>query len=391
LNYIKDHIIIKKKQLDCLYEIEKLVHIPNKNEKKEELCNLCSLQNTKKNFHLDFSNRINIEYIQGLFDAEGCIYIDKNYKRVCISISQKNHPIILYEIQKFLGFGKIENNTAFIIYKKSDCLQFALFMKSGSIVKYKQLQALETYLTTSDNNIKKEMYTICNEEKHKIEYFTNINQNESEKDGFFEMCLWKKCKENICSEIKRKQAYKVKSEKMTGEGNHNFGKSFSEETRKKMSLSIRYAKDGISDETIKKVRDMIHGGVLNIDIQKKLNLPRHTITRIKNQTLVCRMEDKPEKKSKTQEEVNISKRKIFIDEILIVIDKCIDGDKPSTILRFVEDRRKEKNIENTLTIDIVKNIKRNIQQGKLPFYEFEVSKEIYNLYLGKVSNPTIQN
>ena len=35
---------------------------------------------------------------------------------------------------------------------------------------------------------------------------------------------------------------------MTGSGNHNFGKAFSEEHKKKMSDAIRDAKGGVSDE-----------------------------------------------------------------------------------------------------------------------------------------------
>jgi hypothetical protein len=112
---------------------------------------------------------------------------------------------------------------------------------------------------------------------------------------------------------------------MTGEGNHNTGKSFSEETKKKMSKSIREAKGGVSDEIIIKVRDLISQNYKNIDIQKELDLPRHTVTRIKNGDLVCRNEEKKENTKMTQEEINISKRKITVDEIFIVIEKFNKG------------------------------------------------------------------
>lgn len=54
--------------------------------------------------------------------------------------------------------------------------------------------------------------------------------------------------------------------------------------------------------------------------------------------------------------------------------------KPSIILSLLENQRKQNHIENTLTIDIIKNIKRNIQQNKLPFYPCEMSNEKYNYY-----------
>ena len=106
---------------------------------------------------------------------------------------------------------------------------------------------------------------------------------------------------------------------MKGEGNHNYGKTFSEETKKKMSVSIRESKGGVSDETIIQVRKMIKDGYKNVDIQNLLTLPRHTITRIKNSQIVCRDEEKIDKNTLTQEEVNLSKRKIQTDEIIIVI------------------------------------------------------------------------
>jgi len=77
---------------------------------------------------------------------------------------------------------------------------------------------------------------------------------------------------------------------MHGEGNHNYGKSFSEETKCKMSISIRKAKGRLDDESIIKIRNLIKEGYKNIDIQNLLNLPRHTITRIKNRKICCSFE-----------------------------------------------------------------------------------------------------
>lgn len=47
LNYIKDYIIIKQPQIQCLYEINKFVHLPNKKEEKEQLYQIC-LKNKKE-------------------------------------------------------------------------------------------------------------------------------------------------------------------------------------------------------------------------------------------------------------------------------------------------------------------------------------------------------
>lgn len=376
LEYIKDSFVVKHDRIMCLYEMNKLVHISNKTDEKEQLHLLCSSKAILKDENL---KNINIEYIQGLFDAEGCVYIDKNTHKFHVSISQKNHPRLLLEIQHFLGFGKVYNFD-FCINKKSDCFKFIELMKPGVIVKYNQVIAFETFLNTIDPIIKNEMYKICNKEKHKIEHFTDLNQNEEGKEGFQEGIDLKNKKELVCKEIALKQVYKEKSEKMTGSGNHNFGKAFSEEHKKKMSDAIRDAKGGVSDETILEVRKLIKEGKSNVEIQNLLQLSRHNVTRIKCGNIICRTEEKTIKDKTTQEDRNIAKRKIALDEIFIVIDKLIKNEKPTVILEFLNDRRHSYKNYNKLTVDIIKNIKRNINQNIMPFYQSEMSIEDYTYY-----------
>jgi len=385
LNYIKDYIIIKQPQIQCLYKINKFVHLPNKKEEKEQLYQICL--NIKKEKIIDNShfNKMNIEYIQGLFDAEGCIFIDiKNMNNYRISIAQKNYLDILYEIQKFLNFGSVKECCKYVIYNKNDCLKFINLIKNGLIVKYNQACAFETFLTTNNKSIKEEMYKICNEEKHKIEHFTELNKQTEGKEGYLDMIRLRELKQKIGKEIILKQIYKEKSEKMKGSGNLNFGKKLSDETKKKMSTSIRDSKGGVTDDMIIQVRNMIQEEKTNREIAELLNLPKYIISRIKNGNIVCRNEDKLEKKTFTQEEINLSKRKIQIDEILFVIEKCIENMKPSVILTTLIDIRDKNNIKNTLTIDIIKNIKRNIQKNKIPFYPSELSYEKYNDYKERI-------
>ena len=79
LDYIKDYIIIKKTQIDCLDKMYKLTNAQKCVMEKEELYNKCSEYNKTHSFDLYNLNKINNEYISGLFDAEGCFYI--NYKK----------------------------------------------------------------------------------------------------------------------------------------------------------------------------------------------------------------------------------------------------------------------------------------------------------------------
>ena len=130
----------------------------------------------------------------------------------------------------------------------------------------------------------------------------------------------------------------------------------------------------------KPVLNLIQEGRKNIEIQELLKLPRHTITKIKNGEIVCRNEIKTDRKSLTQEETNLSKRKIQTDEIIIVIEKLNKKWKPTQILDYLIEIRNRNNIPNNLTIDIIKNIKRNLTNGKHVIYESELSKKNYDYY-----------
>jgi hypothetical protein len=116
MDYLKESLIIKEKQYNCLYKFNKIANLPNKIEEKEKLYKICNENNVKTSVVEHNLQKINIEYIAGLFDAEGCLFINKDLNSKHISISQKNHPIILHQIVKFLGFGKVEtSNICFII------------------------------------------------------------------------------------------------------------------------------------------------------------------------------------------------------------------------------------------------------------------------------------
>jgi len=386
LNYLKNSFIIKEQEYNCLHKFNKISNLHGKNIEKENLFIECSKLKLNRNQEELYRDRLNIEYIAGLFDAEGCIYICKNKKNASrISIAQKNNPTILHAIKEFLGYGLCNKNKyEYYIFNKPDCLKFIQIIKPHLIVKYNQAQAFETYLTTDNIIIKEQMYEVCNREKHEIEIFTELNRNDKGKDGFNENNRLMHIKEKIFKDILSNNFYLKKSESMKGVKNHNYGKTFSEETKKKMSNSIRESKDSVSDEIILHVRLLLEKGDKNVDIQQKLSIPRHTVTRIKNGTLVCRDETKMVVKSLTKEEVAISKRKITLNEILSVIDKLVENYKPMQILDYLIEERNKNKIKNTLTIDIIKNIKRNILSHKKVLYDNELTQEQFVEYNKKL-------
>jgi len=381
LDYIRYSFVIKQEQLNFLYEFNKIVNLPNRLDDKDALFTKCSANNIETIVNPNNFSKINFEYIAGLFDAEGCVYINNNnYSKYYISISQKNHPLILYEIQKFMGFGHVEREIDYVIYKKIDCLKFLRRIRECLIVKYNQVIWFERFLMTDDISIKKQSYIVCNYEKHAVEQFIDLNQNDKGKEVFNETCCLRNIKQNMCKQINIIGVYKEKSERMMGENNHNYGKRFSQETKNKMSESIRKSKNGIDDATIIQVRNLISNGKTNIEIQKLLNLPRHTVTNIKTGRIVCRDETKQIIIPLTPDEVALSKRKITPDEIITVIEKCICDWKPTQILNYLVADRINKNIPNTLTVDIVKNIRRRLNAKNRLIYESELSEDRYQYY-----------
>lgn len=115
-------------------------------------------------------------------------------------------------------------------------------------------------------------------------------------------------------------------------------------------------------------------------LQQKQDCIDIIVSKIKNGNIICRTEVKQEKRKTTLQERNMQKRKITVDEMMIVIDKLIQGIKPITILEDFEDA----NPETTITIDVIKNMKRNMGQNKMPFYENEVTAEKYAEYKDKI-------
>ena len=177
LKYIKNNMVIKNCQISCLNQFLQLVNLQNKSEEKEELYMKCSDYNKQKISNNIIFGNITIEYIAGLFDAEGCFYIClKKFSKSYISITQKNNPNVLVYISEFLGFGNIDCENKFKIYKQSDCLKFIQLVKEQLIVKYNQAEAFETFLKINDTNIKQQMYSICNKEKHEIEIKEQLDE-----------------------------------------------------------------------------------------------------------------------------------------------------------------------------------------------------------------------
>jgi LAGLIDADG endonuclease len=188
LNYIKYNLILKEKQINCLNTFSKLCNKVNRNDEKDEIFRVCNSLNNKtykiQETEFDFS-RLNIIYIAGLFDAEGCIYINKNnYNKFYVKITQKNNPIILHKIKEYFGYGNIYDNNCFKIENKRCCVDFIEKVKPHLIVKYNQANLFIIFANTTEKSIKDLCYHNSNKEKHEVEEFYDINSNNFGKDSY---------------------------------------------------------------------------------------------------------------------------------------------------------------------------------------------------------------
>lgn len=375
LDYIYHHIIIKTCQIKSLYQISKYVNKIGMDENKNKYYEACSYANKHKSFDESHLVKMNIDYISGLFDAEGCLYIDKHtISAYRISISQKSHPEVLEYVKQYLGFGYVYNNS-YIISSKNMCLNFIKLVENNLIVKYNQCQYFKKYLMAGDNHTKFEMYIKCNYEKHACEEFNHEMYN-----GLMDKNLYNYY--SNFNKMRKKCLHIISTNDLI-----NQLKPMTDEKEQKEQIIPKIEKNKIkriklTNEIILQVREQINSGKQNVEIENELNLKRHIVSRIKNNIIVLKNETKKNKIIKTQEQKNIEKRKISIQIILKIIDKLMENKLPSEVLNEIL----EENVGGgcKLTIDIVKNIKRKIKDKLIPFYDFEVSKDVYDHYVNLI-------
>ena len=304
LNYILDKIILKKEQIDSLLKFQKMVNKLDYTGEKENLCEICLNFNKNKDLiNYDYS-MLNIEYIQGIFDAEGHIFVSykkdsigeiKFSKGVYMKITQKNHPQIIKEIHKFLGFGKTDDYV-YYVDNFEDCLKLIQLLKGGLIVKYNQIIAFEEYLNSRlektekyNDEIhfkRKELYKIINMEKHQIEVYDKLENN---KEEFNNKVLLDLEKINIKKEITKKDFYLQKSIAMSGENNPNYGHSLSNEHALNISLATTIAKRAQNPNlTNEKIREIysLKGTLQQQIVAEKYEMNREMIRRIWNRTII---------------------------------------------------------------------------------------------------------
>lgn len=155
-------------------------------DKKEILYQKYLHAHENKEFDYDFT-RLNAKYIAGLFDAEGYCYMQpkqstgKFTKQLYMKITQKNHPKLLFAIQKYLGFGRTIDNEKFVVAGLINCMKFIDVIKPYLIVKANQVQCMQKYIETS-KNIRKTGYTDKNHQLRSELYEIMVHEKHANED-----------------------------------------------------------------------------------------------------------------------------------------------------------------------------------------------------------------
>jgi len=269
VDYIKDEILIKKIQIDAVKNILPLLN--KQNDEKEKYFQECFNQNKEK-IHVDIPN-LKIEWIAGLFDAEGNIQLTE--RGVRIKITQKNNVKCLEKIKEYFGYGKVDK-ILWVIYSKENCIDFCNKIKDYLIVKRNQIEKVLEYF----ENKNLEIIEFIKLEKHLPD-----NQIISYENLGFPIDEKIKLKDIDVKTLKMENFKKRQSERMTGEGNPNFGKERSKEHSQKISQSTFGKHRTLSDQQILEILEL-KGKETQEKIAEKYNVSRALIYKIHSGKLV---------------------------------------------------------------------------------------------------------
>ncbi len=291
-NYLKNGIIIKEQEIDCLLELQSLVKRPGLfNEKNTIFDKMKYLKENRINLEVNL-DKVNIYYIAGLFDAEGYCYMSKKnltnkYTRsVYMKIRQKNYPKILEKICEYLGFGKIVGEYIFYLSGAEECYRFIQLIENKLIVKFNEVQILKNYIETKEYTCKNGydlkihyyrhyLNYLMSKEKHENETIENSEINildEYKTEKYIDFCIKQENQENEIKMLEEKiikdkikeENNKLRSQKMKGENNPNFGKKRTDERNKKSGESIsktaRLKNPFLSDDNIMFVLRKMNNG-----------------------------------------------------------------------------------------------------------------------------------
>ena len=380
VNDIKDYVILEYDHVQQCINYFKC----KDNDSKNKVIHV--FKSKVKNYDDVLYNRINYEYIAGLFDAEGEVSLEHHYdgrnSKYSVSITQQSCLSLLNSIVKFVGYGKVDK-ARLKIYRKDQIISFLENIFPYLIVKKKQVKTLLSFFTGKVNL--EEGISIIKEEKHKhyekeINFYTREKVIRNKKTTDDSECL-------------------NKEDKMY-------------ETRLKMKIGITMAKHKnrkVTDETMIQIRNLYSQGETFTNLATRFGLSRQYTTDIckhKVLTLAELQEGDIVKKNLDElvQKQNINKNLDIPKKVLGVMRSAISKRKISalTVLEVMKAKIDNpllthaqicKIFNNTaITMDMVKNYIDG--SSKLYEIEFPVSnytwEEYRNMYT-KLQNLIIKS
>lgn len=237
-------------------------------------------------------DRLNMDYIAGIFDAEGCVFLfkpgenNKKIDRFAINICQKNHPIILEAIHKYLDYGHVRGYY-WIVNARDDISLFVNEMIPRTIVKTPQLYSLQAILHDINTSIafdntnfefRSAHYQVTQQEKHESDIIDNLLmkvENNQNKIVTRLTKLLEAISENIaCQKIRHIKHYNL------GSANPNHG-GLSKDHRVEISLS-RQSQSKEDDQKISRIRELLDQGNSIRDVAKTLKISKKYISEVKS-------------------------------------------------------------------------------------------------------------
>lgn len=167
IKYLDIGSIMKWEQIQIAKQFFNLNKINGLESQKIELREkMRKLNKSYKKTHNKPYEKVNWEYIAGIFDAEGCIHLGQKNKKKggiryilkYIKITQKNDYKLLEEIRKFIGHGRTGDKLSW----KTERLDFIRYdlNKILPLLIVKRKQAIWTleFIDSVEENIKKELF-----------------------------------------------------------------------------------------------------------------------------------------------------------------------------------------------------------------------------------------
>jgi hypothetical protein len=152
VNDLLGYSILKYEQLLEVSKFFKYINVLNTNDEKESIYN--KLKELKKNSTNKPYERLSVQYIAGLFDAEGSVGIYGSTLR--IKLTQKSDTVILEKIAHMYNNRNKINNYAVSFYGvKSE--KFLNDIKEYTIYKNPQIKAALKYIETINDELTNEV------------------------------------------------------------------------------------------------------------------------------------------------------------------------------------------------------------------------------------------